>query len=372
MPTRSSRKMRDNPRTFWKRIEQLIAKIPFIVRFLLLGIIVGIIVTKGIGVFYELKLCCILEYRISDPVAALIVALFTAIGIAITSPMPSEQKNIFWGFGGGVLVVFLLFLIRIISLPPIPLDECFPIHSPTPTDTSTLVPSPTSLPPSIPIKTSVPMIGPLISPTSNAMQTPSITTPVKTPPPTGDYPELEAAYGLCEDGEGKIRGTLYATGGNGVYSYKPSEVFERQRGDTITLVVSSEDGQDKSTTLAIDIDEVFPNCSSANPMHTAFLEVKYDIEYCYNGESKILVTFNSTGGDGDYSYTKSQEFAVQIDDTVDLVVTSGDGQVWTDTTYIAKELMKNCTTDEHPKDGGGDEDGGGDGGGGGGPVKPIG
>lgn len=112
--------------------------------------------------------------------------------------------------------------------------------------------TPTSIPTQTATITPIPTIGPYISPTPN--------TPAITPTPTGDYPELEAFYDLCDEGEGKIRGTLFAIGGNGEYSYTPSKVFTTKRDYTITLMVSSGDGQQRFRALYIGIDEVFPAC----------------------------------------------------------------------------------------------------------------
>jgi hypothetical protein len=199
---------------------------------------------------------------------------------------------------------------------------------------------------------------PAISPTPPATLTPTISptptatlTPTIAPPPTGGYPKLEAEYGLCEDGGGKIIGTLYATGGNGKYSYTPSEIFEAQREVDEKVEVKSGDGQKRSTTINIDFDRVISNCSLPNPMRTTFLEVTSEIVPCFKGQPKIKVTLYPTGGDGQYLYTKSTVFDVQIDDRIPLVVTSGDGQTWTDSIYVSRNLIRNCITTKKPKDG---------------------
>jgi formylglycine-generating enzyme required for sulfatase activity len=138
-------------------IKELSAKIPFVVWFFLLGIII----TTSIGFFYELELRCLLEWRLNEAVAVLIIAFLGAISAVIFSLVPSETKNMFRGFGVGVFIVILLFAIKILSLPPLPYDECFPIHSPTPTGTPTLVPSSTLSTTVAPIETPVSTLTPI-------------------------------------------------------------------------------------------------------------------------------------------------------------------------------------------------------------------
>jgi len=95
------------------------------------------------------------------------------------------------------------------------------------------------------------------------------------------------------------------------------------------------------------------------PTHYPELKVRYEIVPCWKGQPKIKVTYFATGGNDEYFYDPSGAFDVQIDDTKTLVVTSGDGQIWTGSLYISRNLMRNCISSFEQGNGDGDGDGNG-------------
>lgn len=116
--------------------------------------------------------------------------------------------------------------------------------------------SPVTITPTI-SPTPTPTLTPTISPTPTVTLTPTI-TPTITPTPI-EY----AKYEICVLGDGNIRVTLNPPEDEGEYFYSPSKEFKTQRDYRVPVVVKSEDDRVWATIIHIDIDEPYPNCSSA-------------------------------------------------------------------------------------------------------------
>ena len=152
--------------------------------------LLGFILVALVILIFAPPLRCLLEYRVTDVTAGLLVALTGGLTAAIIALVPSDKKTLLWSVYGGAASAFLLGVLLAVVSPPPSREEC--ALAPAPTRTPSLISelpitsvSPTSTPTYTAMATAIPSLTPTYTPTATA--TPSHTptnTPTATPSPT--------------------------------------------------------------------------------------------------------------------------------------------------------------------------------------------
>jgi len=107
------------------------------------GFLLGFISTVVVALLFSQSLRCMLEYRISEALATLVIALAGAAAAVLAQLLPSDVKTALMSIVGGAISALALCTIVAVSLPPLPKERCFPTQIVMVTPTSTHMPSPT-------------------------------------------------------------------------------------------------------------------------------------------------------------------------------------------------------------------------------------
>ena len=156
----------------------------FSIRWFLLGVIVAAVII----LFFRRQLHCLLCYRLTEVICAILLGLGGVLLVGFAKLVPPDKREILNFSAYGVGTALFCSVILALFLPEPSREECFPTSAvtltptvqtatSTPTYTATLTPSLTHTP----AATAVPVVATTTSPTP----TPSLTpTPTSSPSPT--------------------------------------------------------------------------------------------------------------------------------------------------------------------------------------------
>lgn len=116
-------------------------------RKLVTGCLLGLIFTLVVALIFWQPLYCLLEYRVSEATAALIIALVGAAAAVFAQLLPSEVKKTLISVLGGTILALVSCILAAVFVPPPPQEECFPTATVTPTPTP--MSTPIAIPPSV-------------------------------------------------------------------------------------------------------------------------------------------------------------------------------------------------------------------------------
>lgn len=88
--------------------------------------LIGLVLASGIVILFLRPIRCLLEHRISESIAVLIVALAGAVATIFAQLLPTGVKKVALSFLGGIVVALLLWVLVAASFPSLAEDECFP------------------------------------------------------------------------------------------------------------------------------------------------------------------------------------------------------------------------------------------------------
>ena len=144
--------------------------------------LIGLVLTSAVVILFLRPIRCLLEYRISESIATLIIALASSAGAIFTLFLPADTRKIALSFIGGVVVALLLWVIVARILPPLPKEVCVQSPAVVVIPTSTPSPPPTMVDVPLLTATSTTTVAPTATNTPTQVQ--SIVTPTFAPTPT--------------------------------------------------------------------------------------------------------------------------------------------------------------------------------------------
>ncbi len=123
---------------------------------------IGVIVVVIITVLFFERLCCVLEFRLTEAIVALIALLAVGAAGMTFSIAPPQIDKVLQSLYGGVAVTFIIVVMVMQFLPPPSREDCFPTQVPTltatPTPTYTMTPTSTETPTNTPVPTPTPTL----------------------------------------------------------------------------------------------------------------------------------------------------------------------------------------------------------------------
>lgn len=187
--------------------------------------LVSFVMTVVVVYVFSQPLRCLLEYRLTEAIVGLLVALVGGAVTALSSLAPANIRNPLRGIFGGITLVLIVCVLVAVSLPKLSEAECVTLlksssptmTSPVPKYTSTLA-SPTSTPTAT------------TTPTTAATNAPPI--PTFTPLPPSSTPSLDIGSPITRVEDGMVM--VYVKGGE--FAMGNNHSFEDQRPEHLVML----------------------------------------------------------------------------------------------------------------------------------------
>jgi hypothetical protein len=172
---------------------------------------IGVVVVVIITVLFFEPLYCVIEFRLTEAIVALIALLAVGAAGMTFRIAPPQTDKVLQSLYGGVAVTFIIVVMVMQFLPPPSREDCFPMQVPVPTTTSTptytMTPASTETPSNTPAPTPTPVA--ILSP-SEGKEVSIQNSYVRSGPQCA---RRSLVIGACATGRGRLLPSVWANRG---------------------------------------------------------------------------------------------------------------------------------------------------------------